>query len=350
MFFFFHLFTGIILGLLLNEILKDRRWIIPCTIGAVLPDLIDKPLGYLIVPSIGYGRFIFHNLILAVVLFIAGYLVWKYYASPVLFALDLGIISHQVLDSMWENPKMWIYPVLGTEIPHAASPGDFLLYLLETDLYNPVEWILLCACIIGTVAYIYRKQLGIRAARHTNAMKGIFAASRTGIIAACGIVAACGYLKIPFKDLAVTTPNQYLMVIAVLVLLLLFIHLRGKRYLSRQNHKIPEGTAKKPLPGKKNAAIEYLELLIRAKGKDPETITVAKAKAFAENIPDVKKTSPVSAHYFIRPATGIIALIAFSGCGILILAEKNIPDYIFLAGTLACGMFAGSLLAPQKKK
>lgn len=350
MFFFFHLFTGIILGLLLAELLRDRRWVIPCAIGAVLPDLIDKPLGYLIFPSIGYGRFIFHNLILAVVLLIAGYIVWKYYASPFLFALDIGIISHQVLDSMWENPKMWIYPILGTEIPHAASPGDFLLYLLETDLYNPAEWILLVACIIGAVAYIYRKELGMRAARHTTAMKGLFIASQIALIFVCAIVAACALLKIPLNDLAVTSTDQYLMVIAVLVMLLALIHMRGSRYFSGMESVRSRKNDRKSRYGKTIAQLNLLEMYLTQKGKNPATISVTEAKRFAAQNPDTGKKLAADQYQVVLWTTGILAAFAFAGCGVLIIFGKNIPGFLPMTGALALGILAGSFFMTRQMR
>jgi len=51
----------------------------------------------------------------------------------------MGILSYQILNSMWRDPKMWLYPMFGTSIAHASPPTDYRLYLLETDLYNPAE-------------------------------------------------------------------------------------------------------------------------------------------------------------------------------------------------------------------
>ena len=73
MYFFFHLITGIILGLLISDFLKDQRWFIPCAIGAVLPDLIGKPIGYLLFPTtIGFGRIYSHTLLITILIMIYG--------------------------------------------------------------------------------------------------------------------------------------------------------------------------------------------------------------------------------------------------------------------------------------
>ena len=111
MYFFFHLITGIILGLLISDFFKDHRWLIPCAIGAVLPDLIDKPIGYLLFPTtIGYGRIYSHTLIAAILVLAAGLVLWKIKKDPGLTAVGVGILSHQVLDVMCCNPKTGFFP------------------------------------------------------------------------------------------------------------------------------------------------------------------------------------------------------------------------------------------------
>ena len=154
MFFFFHLFTGIVLGLLIGDLISDRRWIIPCVIGAILPDVIDKPLNFIVFPAInGAGRFLFHNLLVLIVLTVIGFLVWNYYRSPVILALDIGILSHQILDSMWTEPVRWLYPLLGPSPAEDASAPDFIISLLEKELFNPSEWIMLILLGLGLLAY-----------------------------------------------------------------------------------------------------------------------------------------------------------------------------------------------------
>jgi hypothetical protein len=156
MFFFFHIFAGVILGLLISDFLSDRRWIVPCVIGAVLPDIIDKPLNFILFPSInGDGRFVFHNLLVFAFLLVVGLLVCKYYKSPVILALDIGILSHQILDSMWTDPVRWVYPLLGPYPTHNTTYPNFIFFLLETNLFNRSEWIIIV--LLGLSALLYFK-------------------------------------------------------------------------------------------------------------------------------------------------------------------------------------------------
>ena len=160
MFFLFHVLAGIIIGLLLTDFLHDSRWTIPCIVGAALPDLIDKPLGYILFPqSIGYGRFLFHNFLLLIVLMVAGVILWKYRKTPVILALATGILSHQILDSMWREPVNWFWPLLGPLKITGASTPDYLILLVKQDLYNPSEWLIAIACIVGVLLFLCRDRL-----------------------------------------------------------------------------------------------------------------------------------------------------------------------------------------------
>jgi inner membrane protein len=203
MFFFFHLVTGIILGLLIADLLHDHRWIIPCVIGAALPDIIDKPLNFILLPAInGNGRFLFHNLILFAIILVAGFLIWKYYASPVIVALDVGILSHQILDSMWMEPQNWLYPLLGPYPVLPVSPPDHLFDLLQADLSNPVEWGFIIVCTCALVLYSQRVFITTAAARHKKNAGTLLQCAVFMLWAFCGIMLGCALLKIPLKGLA----------------------------------------------------------------------------------------------------------------------------------------------------
>lgn len=155
MYFFFHLFTGIIVGLLIGDFFHDNRWVLPCTFGAILPDLIDKPLGHLMyAESIGYGRIYGHCLFFFLLVLFIGLLLWRIRNSPFFLAMAVGILSHQVLDLMWHEPVNWFFPLLGPFKGHL--PQDYLLVLMVQELTNPFE--ILIAIIIGLCILLYAKR------------------------------------------------------------------------------------------------------------------------------------------------------------------------------------------------
>jgi len=93
-----HLLSGLLLGILLSLPSGDRRLALACTLGAVLPDMVDKPLGLLISGTVGYGRIYSHSLAMWLVLIGVCVAYWAFSRrttrSPGLFiALGLGFSS-----------------------------------------------------------------------------------------------------------------------------------------------------------------------------------------------------------------------------------------------------------------
>ncbi len=180
MYFFFHLLTGLILGLLIGDLLHDRRWVLPCAIGAILPDLFDKPLGMLIFnESIRDGRIFGHTVLMVVILGVIGLLVMNYWKTPVIAGIVVGVISHQVLDSMWWEPKNWLYPAHGA-FPRLNDSIN-LTSLLESELKNPVEIILFISVCVGIGLFVYRDRIVSALARHTGWVRGLLACGAIGL-------------------------------------------------------------------------------------------------------------------------------------------------------------------------
>ena len=140
MFILFHLLTGLLIGYLLADRLGTRAVVLPCMFGALLPDLVDKPLGILILAgALGSGRIFLHTLLFLLVLLLAGGVVYRRYGRPTLLAVGVGVASHQALDLMWQSPRNWLFPFLGAA-RRIETEGWFLReFLLE--LRDPLEWV-----------------------------------------------------------------------------------------------------------------------------------------------------------------------------------------------------------------
>jgi len=132
-----HLFFGTGIGLLLQNHFRSGYILPACILGSVLPDLIDKPLGYIVFPSIGDGRLIAHSLIgFALVLLISGAL----FRDRLLTAgLGIGILSHQILDEMWKIPVNWFYPLLGPFPVYQME--DYFGWGFMRELTTPSEYL-----------------------------------------------------------------------------------------------------------------------------------------------------------------------------------------------------------------
>jgi membrane-bound metal-dependent hydrolase YbcI (DUF457 family) len=193
MLFFFHLFTGIVIGLLLGDILHDHRWVIPFALGAVLPDLIDKPIGNLFFSGVfGNGRIFLHSLPLFCLLLVMGMVVWKYWAHPAVLAVALGIFSHQVLDLMWQDPTDWFFPFLG---PFRYSQGgDYAFALVQFDFSSLSEWILIIVIITAIVLWLAVRRDREIISRYRKIWAGLLTAGALVSCAIAGIAIGTGLL------------------------------------------------------------------------------------------------------------------------------------------------------------
>jgi hypothetical protein len=196
MYFFFHLITGILLGFLAGDLLRDSRWLIPCAIGSILPDLIDKPLGYFLLPAlIGRGRAIFHSLPLLLILLAIGVSVWKYRGSVTLLAAGTGILSHHVLDSMWSEPVEWLDPLVESFTASRNPHLDFFLPLLQRDLGNPSEWFMAGMVIIGLLAYLKREAVISAATSHRRGICHVLQGLAISLAVIGGILVCYGLFR-----------------------------------------------------------------------------------------------------------------------------------------------------------
>lgn len=195
MYFFFHLITGIVLGLLLADLFRDGRWLVPCAAGAILPDLIDKPAGLLLFQGIFGTRTVFHSLLALAVVLGIGLLLLRYRGSPVLTAVAAGILSHQVLDAMWNEPAVWLYPFGGTLVPEPAYPLGYLLALARADLLDPSEWAMAGLLVAGFLLYLEKDRLLAMALRHRKGLALFLEGSGVVLLAGSGLVIARGLLR-----------------------------------------------------------------------------------------------------------------------------------------------------------
>jgi membrane-bound metal-dependent hydrolase YbcI (DUF457 family) len=153
-----HVMAGILIGLVLAGLVGDRRVVALAALGAVLPDLIDKPLGHIILAgTVDYGRIYFHGLTILFLVVLAGLLLYHYHQRIGLLAVAAGMASHQVLDGMWHNPVTWFWPFLGP-IPRHYYPEGYLQDAIWRQLSQPSEWVFLFL-VIGLFAVLYRREL-----------------------------------------------------------------------------------------------------------------------------------------------------------------------------------------------
>lgn len=144
---FAHLFAGAVLGLALGWFLEDNRVIPICIAASVIPDFIDKPLGYILLPqTLDSGRTYFHALIAVAMIAALAFLVWRLKKSTLIFPVAIAVLLHQLTDGMWDEPVTWFYPVLGP-----FQPYHYLNYFgtyFRIEISSASEWVFLCATLL----------------------------------------------------------------------------------------------------------------------------------------------------------------------------------------------------------
>jgi membrane-bound metal-dependent hydrolase YbcI (DUF457 family) len=156
MLFLGHLVIGLIIGFILYEFFHDRTMIFFCALGSVLPDIVDKPLGHIIFSSsLDNGKIFFHSLVIVLLFFITGLIVWKYYRSFSFLVVGFGMFLHQLVDMMWTRPVNWYYPLLG---PYQAEVSpDYFQQAILAELSSVTEWIFFAAILVVALV-LYRNQ------------------------------------------------------------------------------------------------------------------------------------------------------------------------------------------------
>jgi len=129
-------------------------------VGAILPDLIDKPLGWFVVPEFETARLWAHSLLFAVVVLFA-IVIATGRGSPKrnqFLPLAIGVFIHLVLDIPIESETLW-WPFLGADFPPFAEYGQLFEYLFSSP------WIWLQEAVgFGYLVYLWRRyQLSIPA-------------------------------------------------------------------------------------------------------------------------------------------------------------------------------------------
>ncbi len=111
------------LGLAANPHTKalDYRLVI---VGSLLPDIIDKLLGFIILPQVfSSGRIFAHTLLFSVVLLVGGLFLFFRYHRIWLLTLSGCFIMHLILDYMWLRPVELFWPLYGWHFDKADLPG-----------------------------------------------------------------------------------------------------------------------------------------------------------------------------------------------------------------------------------
>jgi membrane-bound metal-dependent hydrolase YbcI (DUF457 family) len=100
-------------------------------IGALVPDIIDKPLSFL---GFGNGRSITHTLLVFLIVLAFALYLWKYRRQTWLLAIAFGMFTHLIFDRMWSTPRTLFWPLYGwafTRTVQKIGLGQFSVWWHE---------------------------------------------------------------------------------------------------------------------------------------------------------------------------------------------------------------------------
>ena len=111
--------AGPVAGPLAREPLRvDYRFIV---LGALLSDMIDKPLGLVVLPEVlANGRTFLHSLLFLLLTLLAAFIVYRQRREMWGIYIAFGVIIHFIMDAIWTDPTTFYWPFLG---PFETHPG-----------------------------------------------------------------------------------------------------------------------------------------------------------------------------------------------------------------------------------
>lgn len=135
--FFWHLgVTSAVVFLTLGRRRIDYRVVL---LGAILPDLIDKPIGRIFFENtFENSRLVGHTLAFVVLLLFAVQVTLRGPTARRWFVLPIAALIHLALDAMWSHPVTLFWPLFGVHFPRFPVENYWLDVLLR-PFEHPVE-------------------------------------------------------------------------------------------------------------------------------------------------------------------------------------------------------------------
>jgi hypothetical protein len=108
--------------------------------GSLLPDLIDKPIGWFLVPSLPDDHLWGHTVWLAVLLIVPGLWLAHRTSNASMVLVGLGVMTHLIVDPVNLHPRTLFWPLLGWTFPDVR--GYLLIFpiTLEIVLIGVLLW------------------------------------------------------------------------------------------------------------------------------------------------------------------------------------------------------------------
>ena len=133
-------------------------------IGSMFPDIIDKPLEFL---GFRDGRSIGHTLLVFLFFLLIGFYLYLNHKKTWILAIAIGIFTHLILDSMWANPPILLWPFYGWGFPtRPYQPGldqiqDLVAHFADDPAVDISDGIGLAVLLVALGIVVFQKGLKI---------------------------------------------------------------------------------------------------------------------------------------------------------------------------------------------
>jgi membrane-bound metal-dependent hydrolase YbcI (DUF457 family) len=125
--------------------------------GAMLPDIIDKPLGeILLADSLANGRIYGHTLLFFFLVLGIAYYIHKKNDNPNLLILPFASFMHILEDRMWMTPQTLFWPLFGWDFPDGFQSAGILDYFLSIfkNAYTPAMSFVFLSELLGLLILV----------------------------------------------------------------------------------------------------------------------------------------------------------------------------------------------------
>jgi inner membrane protein len=124
-------------------------------IGALLPDIIDKPVGvYFFRDTFSSGRIFSHTLLFLVLITLGGLFLYWSRNKIWLLVLSFGTFIHLILDEMWRSPQTLLWPLYGFSFER-IDLTRWTWDMFHELLTNPTVWISELAGVVVVACFIW---------------------------------------------------------------------------------------------------------------------------------------------------------------------------------------------------
>jgi len=159
MIFLGHIGITLLLCFIIFTFLKEKIDYRFLLVGAILPDLIDKPIGdYIFYDAFQNGRIFAHTILFVLLLTAVAVYVERKYRFAGMGVLALGAIAHLAEDQIWNSPRTVLWPLLGWEFPKYEL-SDYSGYIWYQLTHNPSAYVPEIIGLIIIAGFVWRFEL-----------------------------------------------------------------------------------------------------------------------------------------------------------------------------------------------